>query len=62
MVKADIAEVDGLTAGGSCRVPLIEFDVDGRGFGGGGAIDLVECPRGGGIRGIVTQSGSSVGV
>jgi hypothetical protein len=41
---------------------LVEFEFVFRGFGGGGAIDLVDCCRDAFIRGTVTQSGSSVGV
>jgi hypothetical protein len=58
------AETDpvGLKGGGSLRVPLVELPFEFRGFGGGGGTDELTCPRGVGIRGTVTQSGSSVGV
>ena len=61
MVKVDTAEVDGLKGGGNLLVPLVPFEEDPRGFGGGGATDFVLDLRGSG-RGTVTQSGSSVGV
>jgi len=45
----------GLNGGGSLRVPFV-----GRGFGGGGAFEELGWGSRGGIRGTVTQSGSSV--
>jgi hypothetical protein len=60
--KAETAVPVGFKGGGILRVPLVEFEFEFRGFGGGGAIDLVDCCRDAVIRGTVTQSGSSVGV
>jgi hypothetical protein len=60
--KIETADPDGLKGGGGVRVPLVEFEFEFRGFGGGGATDLAASCRGAVIRGTVTQSGSSVGV
>lgn len=63
LVKEETAETAELKGGGSLRVPFGVVEVEGRGLGGGGAKDVAaDEPRGGGIRGTVTQSGSSVGV
>ena len=60
--NAETAVPDGFKGGGILRVPLVDLEFEFRGFGGGGAIDLVDCCRDAVIRGTVTQSGSSVGV
>jgi hypothetical protein len=51
-----------LKGGGSLRVPLMELELEFRGFGGGGATVEVACALDVVIRGTVTQSGSSVGL
>jgi len=52
------SEIDEAKAGGSFLLPFAVLEVDGREFGGG--CDVFLDPRGGGGRGTVTQSGSSV--
>jgi hypothetical protein len=61
LAKEDTAEIGGLKAGGNflVLVPLVTFEEDPRGFGGGGATGFVARDSG---RGTWTQSGSSVGV
>lgn len=58
----DIPTPDSRDGSGRLQTPLVAFEFELRGFGGGGATVRFACCRGVDILGTVTQSGSSVGV
>lgn len=62
LASAETADPVGSKGGGIFWVPLVELPFDFRVLGGGGGTDELTRPRGVGIRGTVTQSGSLVGV